>query len=67
MIAATGSEPILFFNFFLLFRATPMAYGGYQARGGIGAAAEAYPTAMATLDLHINITSSATLDQSLIH
>ena len=47
------------FLFFLLFRATPMAYGGYQARGRIGAAAEAYPTAMATLNLHINIASSA--------
>ena len=29
----------LFFGYFLPFRATPMAHGGYQARGQIGAAA----------------------------
>ena len=30
---------ILFFFLFCLFKATPMAYGGSQARGPIGAAA----------------------------
>ena len=35
------------FFFFFLFRATPAAYGNSQARGHIGAAAEAYATATA--------------------
>ena len=37
--------------FFCLFRATPAAYGGSQARGLIGAVAAAYTTATATPDL----------------
>ena len=37
------------FLFFWLFRAAPLAYGGSQARGCIGAAA-AYTTAIATPD-----------------
>ena len=35
--------------FFSLFRVTPAAYGGSQARGRIGAAAETYATATAAL------------------
>ena len=34
-----------------LFTAAPEAFGNYQARGQIGAAAEAYTKATATLDL----------------
>ena len=39
-----------FFVFFFvcIFRATPGAYGGSQARGGIGATAASYTTATAT-------------------
>ena len=37
------------FSFFL-FMAAPMTYGSSQARGSIRAAAEAYSTAMVTLD-----------------
>ena len=33
------SNEVLIFFFFLLFRATPTAYGGSQARGPIGAVA----------------------------
>ena len=39
-----------FLFFFFLFTATPVAYGSSQARGQIGAAAEAYVTVTATLD-----------------
>ena len=41
-----------FLSFFLFFsfRAAPMAYGGSQARGRIGAIAVAYTTAHATPD-----------------
>ena len=38
--------------FFFFFRAVPAAYGGSQARGGIGAIPLAYTTATATLDLN---------------
>ena len=34
-----GAQARLFFFFFLLFRATPTAYGGPQVRGRVGAAA----------------------------
>ena len=40
-----------FFFFFFIFMATLVAYGRPQARGQIGAAAEAYTTATATWDL----------------
>jgi len=40
----------IFFFAFLLFRAIPVAYGGYQARGLIGATVWAYATATATPD-----------------
>ena len=36
--------------FFSLFIAAPAVYGGSWARGSLGTAAEAYITAMATLD-----------------
>ena len=39
-----------FILFYLLFRATPAAYGGSQARGQIRAAATAYTTATGMLD-----------------
>ena len=42
---------VYFSNFFFLFRATPTAYGGSQARGRIGATAAAYATATATLGI----------------
>ena len=42
---------VLLFGGFLLFRATPVAYGSSHARGSIGAAAAAYATAMVILDL----------------
>ena len=35
---------------FFFFRTTPVAYGGSQARGQIGAAVEAYATVIATPD-----------------
>ena len=37
--AAFASGLLIFFFFFCLLRAAPMAYGGSQARGGIGAIA----------------------------
>ena len=40
----------LFFFFSFLFKATTAAYGSAWSRGQIGAAAEAYATAMATAD-----------------
>ena len=41
---------MLWEHFFFLLMATPVAYGRFQARGQIGAAAEAYDTATGTLD-----------------
>ena len=38
----------IFFFFFGLFRATLVAYGGSQVKGGIGGAAAGYTTATAT-------------------
>ena len=38
-------------SFFFLFMAVPVAYGSSRGRGWIGAAAEVFATAMATLDL----------------
>ena len=35
------------YTFFFFFRATPAAYGGFQARGVIGAVAAGYTTAIA--------------------
>ena len=54
---------------FLLFRATSMAYGGSQARGQIGAVAEAYATATATQDLsHVfDLHHSSRQCQTLTH
>ena len=59
----------LFFFFFFLFTATPSAYGSSQARGRIGAAAETYATATATLDLrHIcNLCTACSNVRSLTH
>jgi len=37
-------------GYFCLFRAVPMAYGGYQARGQIGAVAAGSTTAIAMRD-----------------
>ena len=41
---------LFFFFFFFLFRATPATYRSSWPRGQIGATAEAYGTATATLD-----------------
>ena len=41
---------ILTVKFLFLFTVTPVAYGSFQARGQIGAAAEACTTATTTLD-----------------
>ena len=41
---------LLLVIFFFLFTATPVAYGSFQARDPIGAAAEAHTTPTATLD-----------------
>ena len=41
----------MIFFLFLLFRATLVAYGNFQARGSVGAVAEAHATATATWDL----------------
>ena len=38
------------YQFFFLYRAPPMAYGGSQAKGQIGAKLPAYSTATATPD-----------------
>ena len=50
-MSALPTPPLSFFlikkNFFLLFRAAPMAYGGSQARGPVGAKLPAYATATA--------------------
>ena len=57
-----------FILFYLLFRAPPTAYGSFQARGQIGAAAEAYVTATATpdpshiCDLHRDLQQLQTLN-----
>ena len=42
----------IFFVFFCLFRAAPVAYGGSQARGLMGAAATATPDLSHVCDLH---------------
>ena len=51
--APIGSIPFFFFFFFchFVFGATPVAYGGSQARGPIGAVATANATATAMPDL----------------
>ena len=46
--------------------ATPIAYGSSRASGGIGAASEAYTTAMATLDSSRNCNLHHSLPQRRI-
>ena len=53
-------------HFFFLFMATPVAYGSSQARGRIGATAEAYTTATATPDLSIICDLHCSLEQGQI-
>ena len=52
--------------FFSLFMAAPAAYASSQARGQIGAAAEAYATAIATLDTRRICNSHHSLRQCQI-
>ena len=65
-----------FFFFFLLFRVAPKLYGSSQARGQIGATAEATATAMQDLDHVCNLHHSSwhcqgsnpvLTDTSLVH
>ena len=64
-----GSNIHSIFFFFFFLRATPVAYGSFQARGPIGAAAEAYATAIATPDLsHLcNLHTAHSNARSLTH